>query len=76
MNETWHIAIGRAFASSPETLSLGINNQVAIATDATGSQTKDIVVIVDEPSNAELTAAAEQLFSMLDQEEDGNASSR
>src|SRR5207248_10963096 len=56
MNETWHIAIGRAFASSPETLSLGINNQVAIATDATGSQTKHIVVIVDEPSNAELTA--------------------
>jgi hypothetical protein len=76
MNNTCHIAVGRAFVPSSETLTVGINNQVAIATDATGSQTRHVVVIVDEPSNAELTAAAEQLFGMLDQEEDGNASSR
>ena len=72
MNETC-ISVGQAFAWSPEMLTLGINNQVAIATHATGSRTKHVIVIVDEPSNAELTAAAQQLFRMLDDEErDGN----
>ena len=76
MNEACHIIVGQAFASSPETLTLGINNQVAIATHATSSQTRHVAVIVDEPSNAELTAAAQQLFSMLDDEEkDGNTGS-
>ena len=76
MNEACNISLGQTFASSAETLTLGINNQFALASCATGSLSKHVVVIVDEPSNAELTAAAGQLFSMLDQEEDGNATSR
>lgn len=76
MSNTCHTIVGQTFASSPETLRIDINNQVAFAADATGSQTRHVVVIVDEPSNAELTAAARQLFSMLDDEEkDGNTGS-
>jgi hypothetical protein len=63
------ISLGEAFAWSPEMLTLDINNQVAIGTRATESVTKHVVVIVDEPSDAELKAAAQQLFRMLDDEE-------
>jgi len=77
MNEMCDMVLGQASASSPESVTLAVNNEFAIATDATGSQTKNVVVIVDEPSSAELTAAAQQVFSMLDDEEkDGNSSTR
>lgn len=77
MNETCEIVVGRVYVSSPETVTINVNNQCAIAGHATGSQARHAVVILDEPSNAELTAAAQQLFSMLDDEEkDGGTSTR
>lgn len=74
MNETC-ISVGATFAWSPEVLTLNINNQLD-GVRATASGTKHLVVIVDAPSNAELTAAAQQLFRMLDDEErDGDTAS-
>ena len=74
MNAAYEITIQRPHIHTDDMLTVDINNWVPWASDATGLES-EFVVILDDPSDEELTAAARQIFSCLDQEE-GNAASR
>ncbi len=74
MSLAYEITIEEPSIYTDDILTVDTNNWVPFARDVTGLEMK-FVVILDDPSDAELTGAARQIFSCLDQEE-GNAASR
>ena len=74
MSLAYEITIEPPSIYTDDILTVETNNWVPFARDATGLE-KKFIIILDDPSDAEFTGAARQIFSCLDQEE-GNAAAR
>jgi superfamily I DNA and RNA helicase len=73
MSGCCEITIGPPAVFTKETFTVDINNRVTSVWNATGQEI-GFVFTLDEPSEAELLAAARNIFAALDKEENDAAS--